>query len=244
VAVAILGLISCNKEMTFNGDDSTSQMRAPGMQKEEMIPVAQLTGKGAVELLFLQSDVQNIMQKLFDKTNPDLKLVFVDVEIQNPKTNEAGLLFQISNAKKGVRETTIVMALTLDAGIYYLPKEYDGTRSDSRAIACYTNCSKPSESGSFASGCKPTETYAGSNVWFCSQMNCTGNDPKGFPYVCSTKPVIGGELSVCCFEELLPIEDPPVGSEDKPHKVVEFMPQFTVANYIFMWLFNNAEPSA
>jgi len=232
--------------MDLNGNvafGKTTQMP----EQNGMIPIAKLTGNGDIELLFLQNDVQNIMQQLFDKANPDLKLVFVDVEVQNPKTNEAGLLFQISNEREGVRETTIVMALTLEKGIYYLPKDYDITRAgNSMSGTCASHCQQ-------GGSCELKQM--GLNLWSCTSNNCIGssdNGPQNYNYneegggydgnySCLYKPGSGAELMVCCPTEYFVEEIFPVDTIPNPHKSAEFITQFTVANYIFMWMWNNSD---
>jgi len=168
--VVTLGLVACNK------DDAVLDNAAPKqkvLKQEEMIPVAKLTDKNEIELLFLQRDVQ----EFFNRENPDEKLVFVEVQDDNKDGKNAGLLYRIYNANEKVTETSISFVVILEKGVYYAPVttlQYAGGASG-LTISCTTSdCSYE------VYGCIP---YLGTSCTPCDNGGkCTKTTSDSFSY--------------------------------------------------------------
>ena len=160
--VVTLGLVACNKDDAAL--DNVAPMQKSPMQ-EEMIPIAKLTDKGDIELLFLQRDVQ----EFFNREFPDVKLVFVEVYDENKNGKDAGVLFQVYYEKEKVAVTLINLSAILNDGVYFVSQK---SMLSAKTPCCTTN----NEQCALAMTCKPKTDKCGN--WSCPSCSNGGSCTK------------------------------------------------------------------
>jgi len=145
--IASIGFIACNKGYFEFSNNPPMQEETHTFTKDvvNMIPIAKLTDKYEIELLFLQKDAQ----EYFNKVNPEKTLVFVEVVDDEEYEDEPGLLYRIYDESDKFSETSLVFALILNEGVYYFSSDL----LNSRGISCTT-----SDCSTEVKGCIPKGT--------------------------------------------------------------------------------------
>ena len=152
VAIAALAFSACTRDTNIDNSQEVSALDSFTTRSDAVegyIPIATVSQKGKIELLFLQKDVQSA----FIKENHDRQLVFAEVRDDG---KELGLLYRIYNKATKATATSICYAVILKEGVYYAPSTSllrKGSVMDSRTVTC-----KTTECSQDPVGCIPKET--------------------------------------------------------------------------------------
>ena len=168
VAIAALAFSACTRDTNIDNSQEVSALDSFTTRSDAVegyIPIATVSQKGKIELLFLQKDVQSA----FIKENHDRQLVFAEVRDDG---KELGLLYRIYNKTTKVMETSISYVIILKDGVYYTPSTSlirEGGVNGSRYSYGYSIVTCTGSDCTNEQGCTPNGTACTTGCKTCTK---------------------------------------------------------------------------